>query len=302
MAAGLVMLLTPMRTVNDGHLKHMTTKQSSNDGVHLDVNLKRAFTLIELLVVIGIIGILAALLLPALSSAKAHARSTICKNHLLQMGKALKMYVDENQGRYPYSICPSDSRPGTFYNRYWFTKLLPYNHWTNAAYHCPGYKGRLGVVEWRRKPGWPSRRDSFGSYAYNAFGVGHTRNSVPEGPDDLGLGALAGVRPATSEAQVKVPSEMFSIGESRFLDVEVNGMPGGSTVMTCGHLHLKGDEFDLSKTLAFDPARHGKNYNQLFCDGHVDAMNPWVLFNPTNTARMWNYDNEPHPELWPTDP
>jgi prepilin-type processing-associated H-X9-DG protein len=45
-------------------------------------------------------------------------------------------------------------------------------------------------------------------------------------------------------------------------------------------------------------ARHGKNYNQLFCDGHVLAMNPWVLFNPTNSALMWNYDHESHPELW----
>ncbi len=49
---------------------------------------------------------------------------------------------------------------------------------------------------------------------------------------------------------------------------------------------------------AFDPARHGKNYNQLCCDGHVAAMSPWVLFNPSNTAAMWNYDHQPHPEMW----
>jgi len=35
-----------------------------------------------------------------------------------------------------------------------------------------------------------------------------------------------------------------------------------------------------------------------FCDGHVSAMAPWVLYNPTNTASMWNYDHQPHPELW----
>jgi prepilin-type processing-associated H-X9-DG protein len=60
--------------------------------------------------------------------------------------------------------------------------------------------------------------------------------------------------------------------------------------MTCGQLRLRNE--------AFDPARHGKSYNQLFCDGHVAAMNPWVLFNPTNTAAMWNSDHQPHPELW----
>src|SRR5208337_3424403 len=64
----------------------------------------RAFTLLELLVVIAVISILTALLLPVLSKAKAHARSASCTNHLRQMGMALKMYVDENNSRYPYAF------------------------------------------------------------------------------------------------------------------------------------------------------------------------------------------------------
>src|SRR5690348_14438918 len=63
-----------------------------------------AFTLVELLVVIGIIGVLMALLLPALEAAREHANTTRCATNLRSIGQALALYANENHGNYPRTI------------------------------------------------------------------------------------------------------------------------------------------------------------------------------------------------------
>ena len=72
---------------------------------------RSAFTLVELLVVIGIIALLIAILMPALSRAKEQASSLMCLSNLRQIGPAFMMYVNNNKSRFPVAAAnrhPSD--------------------------------------------------------------------------------------------------------------------------------------------------------------------------------------------------
>jgi hypothetical protein len=239
--------------------------------------------LIELLVVIAIIGILAALLLPALLGAVAHAHSTTCKNHLHQMGLALQMYVQENRGRYP-----------TGYD--WYDQIRPYYDldWRNPAYHCPGYSGQ--VSSWAGS----LPHDPLGSYAYNFAGVrGYDPRRILRDYVNLGLGTVGRLpNAAVTQGQVAAPSEMFAIGESRHRGEREVANASGVFAMFCGYLDTSVRSCSYYGYPIL-PRRHGKNYNQLCCDGHVLEMDRGLLFNPTNTAAMWNIDHQPHPEFCP---
>ncbi len=72
---------------------------------------KRGFTLVELLVVMAIIGVLVALLLPAVAGARAAARRTQCANNLHQLGVALHNYVDNHRLFPPGYVRQGEDRP-----------------------------------------------------------------------------------------------------------------------------------------------------------------------------------------------
>src|SRR5437773_12049523 len=87
---------------------------------------RRAFTLVELLVVIAIIGVLVALLLPAVQMARESARRTQCSNHLKQLGLAAQNFNDV-RGWLPPSRVSNDGTDSA--NQNWLTWaviMLPY--------------------------------------------------------------------------------------------------------------------------------------------------------------------------------
>jgi len=90
------------------------------------------FTLIELLVVIGIIGVLVAMVLPALRKARSLANEKSCINNLRQINLALTSYADDgNDGRYPLEPTEHNPHPDLM------TKLNRYDPGIVAALYCP---------------------------------------------------------------------------------------------------------------------------------------------------------------------
>jgi prepilin-type processing-associated H-X9-DG protein/prepilin-type N-terminal cleavage/methylation domain-containing protein len=263
---------------------------------------RRAFTLVELLVVVGIISVLIAVLMPALSRAREHANRVKCAANLRTMGQALALYTHQ-YGCYPG--CFLSSNGSATYSFAWPVRLRPFVGGDRRILDCPSQGERC---EWTDGAPGPVERavaghdrygyelgerlltwQSYFSYGYNAWGTGSP------GANAKGLGdvfnpsnPLWAQWPELRANRVVRPAEMIAIADST-ADGMYDPFIGSSGDPTGKHVW---------------PGRiHGGGANVLFCDGHVQWYAQEELIVPPSPSgnpsyypksRMWNFDHRAH--------
>ena len=232
-------------------------------------NYSLAFTLVELLVVIAIIGILVALLLPAIQAARQAAIRTTCENQIRQISLACNIYADANKNTYPPGVV-GGSRHALF------SYLLPYIE-ENALFETLDLKSNT-ISTSATNPNAKARMKLISMYVCPAYPGDEISGTISNSTQGALL-LYQGVAGAFINSKTPIDK-----GNAHG-DIPRNGLfgcpPDDPTLSTSGYRLMRGKRLNqvidgLSKTLAIGEYNHVNDDN-----GKLDALpgdiRPWIL-------------------------
>lgn len=224
----------------------------------------RGFTLIELLVVIAILGILAGLLLPAMSGARAAARRIQCVSNLHQMGIAAQVYVDDHDGYFPIAYYSGEVSGAAAAFAWDLTtiqgaapRVVPGVLWqgegSREIQQCPSFRGR---DHWLTDP--------YTGYNYNTSYLGH--------------GEFESVRTPARASEARHPGATVIFGDGQYA--------AGANKFMRAPWSSPGDASFHGRWAGTQGYRHRKRTNVAFCDGHADSLRERFTDNTDGATRI----------------
>lgn len=241
---------------------------------------RKAFTLIELLVVIAIIAILAAILFPVFAKARDRARMTACGSNMNQIGKALMMYTDDNEGVYPPDRFLLN---GTLVHPYTWKRALSKYTSSNDVWVCPANPAVMAA----------------GSVRYATARIGDESNIQTEYKLDKskwlascygyngGYFPTESIYPLRTVTKVRDPAGLMVIIECRTANPDLGPWTYAWTQDKKGTLAAGYSSGPVGVFFT-----HNKRMNIAFADGHSGSLTlPEVYGRPGDGKNYWGVAN-----------